>query len=130
MAQKASGAERTGKSSVFNLIPPELAAMGQKRIEEFANTQTEFFGKLQETNRQWLDRVQSEADLASEFAAQLTAAHSIPEAMTACQKWAARRLELAAEDGKHLVSDAKKFTEMGARLLSNGWLTKSDGGST
>ncbi len=65
-------------------------------------------------------RVQSEADLASEFASQLIAAHSIPDAMTACQKWTTRRLELMAEDGKHLVSDAQKFIEMGTRLLSNG----------
>jgi hypothetical protein len=104
--------------------------MGKKRIEDFVNAQTELFEALQATNRQWLDRAQTEANLASEFAAKLTAARSIPDAMTACQDWTTRRFELMAEDGKHLLADSQKFIETGARLLSNDWLTKGGGLST
>lgn len=67
MAQKESQGERVEKSSPFNLMPVELAAMGRKRVDEFLNAQTEFFDKLTETNRQWFDRVQSEAALSSEL---------------------------------------------------------------
>ncbi len=130
MAQKESHSERTEKSALPNLVPAEFAAMGKKRVEDFVNAQTELLDKLRETNRQWFERVQSEANLASEFAAKLTAARSIPDAMTACQEWTSRRFEMMAEDGKQLFADTQKFMETGARLLSNGWLSNRPGAGT
>ena len=103
------------------VISGQFAAMGQRRIEEFLNARTDLLEKLQELNKQWLERVQSEANLASELASKLTAARSIPDTMTACQEWSNRRFEMMAEDGKHAFADAQKFMETGARLLSNGW---------
>lgn len=128
MVQKESPASE--KSSLFNPIPAEFATVGKKRIEDFVNAQTELFERIQDTNRQWLDRVQTEVNLASEFATKLTSARSIPDAMSACQDWTIRRFELMAEDGKHLLTDTQKYIEAGARLLSNGWLTKDGGPST
>jgi Phasin protein len=126
MAQKASPDRTRGP----NLSPSEFAAMGKDRIDEFIKLQTELLDKLQEINRQWFDRAQAEATLASDFASKLTAARSIPEAMTACQEWTTRRFEMMAEDGKHLLADTQKFMETGARFMSNGWLTKSGGFAT
>jgi len=117
---KETHTERTEKSLFAN--PTELAALGKQRLENFVNTQTELLDKIQETNRQWFDRIQSEADLASDFGSKLTAARSIPHAMIACQEWAARRFEMVAEDRRHLLTDCQMFTEAGARLLSSGWL--------
>lgn len=127
MAQKESSVERTEKYSMLNLMPAQLAAMGKKQIDEFIKMQTELLDKLQDTNRQWLDRAQTEADLASEFASKLSAARSIPEAMTACQEWSSRRFAIMAEDSKHLVEDSQKFIETGARLMSNAWAAKNGG---
>ena len=130
MAQKESHTERTEKSSSLNLMPTEFVDMGKKRIDELVNTQTEFLEKLQEMNRQWLDRAQAEANLASEFASKLTAARSVPEAMAAYQEWASRRFEMMTEDGKHLFADAQKFMEAATRLLPNASLIKGGGGSS
>jgi hypothetical protein len=127
MAQKESHAERTEKSSSPNLIPTEFAEVGKKRVEEFVNTQTELLEKLQEMNRQWFDRAQSEANLASELASKLTAARSIPDAMAAYQAWTSRRFEMMAEDGKQLLADTQKFMEAATRLLPNS-LFKGGGG--
>jgi Phasin protein len=121
VAQKEAHTERVDKTALFNLMPAEFTAMGKKRVEEFTKAQTELLDKLQETNRKWFERMQSEANLASEFASRLTAVRSIPDAMIACQEWTSRRLEMMAEDGKHLLADCQKFTETGARLCSNGW---------
>jgi len=130
MVQKESRTARMAKSSHPNLMPTEFAAMAKKRIDEFVDMQTELLDKLQETNRQWFDRAQSEANLASEFATKLTAARSVPDAIAACQEWTSRRFEMMAEDGKHFLSDSQKFMETGSRLMSSGWPTKSVGGST
>ena len=118
------------KSSPPNLISAEFAAMGKKCIDEFVNMQTELLGNLQETNRQWFDRAQSEATLASELGTKLTAARSIPDAMAACQEWSSRRFEMMVKDGKHLLADTQKFMETGSRLMSNSRSTKSIGGTT
>ena len=116
--------------SPSNLLPPELAAMGKKRLEEIVAMQTEQLEKLQEMNQRWFDRMQSEATLASEFAAKLTATRSLPEVATAYQEWATRHMEMAAEDGKRILADGQKLAETGARLLSNGWQANGHGGST
>ena len=128
MTQKES--ERSGKSSPLNAMPIELAELSKKRIEEFVNMQSELLDKWQATNRQWLDRAQQEANLASEFAAKLTATRSIPEAMAICQEWASRRFAMLAEDGKRLLADSQDFMAAGARLLSNGAPLNGGGGST
>jgi hypothetical protein len=130
MAQKESHAERTEKSSLPNLMPTEFAELGKKRIGEFVNTQKELVEKLQEMNRQWFDRAQAEANLASELASKLTAARSIPDAMAAYQEWASRRFEMMAEDGKHLLADTQKFMEAATHLLPNASLIKGGGGSS
>jgi hypothetical protein len=102
-------------------LSPKFATMGKKSIEELLNAQTELFENLQETNRHQLERVQSEAALASKFATKLTTTRSIPDAMTTCQEWTSRQAEMMAEDSKLLVADTQRFMETGARLLSSGW---------
>lgn len=130
MTQREARSERTEKSSPPNLVPADFAAMGKKRMNEWVNAQSDLLNKLQETNRQWFERMQSEARLASEFASKLTAARSIPDAMTACQEWTNRRFELMTEDSKHLLADTQKFIETGARLMYNGSLSsRSDAGA-
>jgi hypothetical protein len=47
MAKKESSPHETELSSAFNLIPTELAAMGKKRIENFANAQAEFLDNVE-----------------------------------------------------------------------------------
>jgi len=130
VAQKETHTERAENALFAKLDPAAFAGLGKKRIEDFANTQTELLDKLQETNRQWFDRVQSEANLTSEFGGKLTAARSIPDAMTAWQEWASRRFEMMAEDRKHLLTDYQMFTETGARLLSKCWLANGSATST
>ena len=116
--------ERMEKFRPFNLTPAEFTATAMQRFEEFAKAQTGQFDKFQETNRQWLDRVQAEANLASEFVSKLAAARSIPDAMTAYQEWGSRRFEMMAEDTRHLMDDTQEFMRSSARLLANGWQSK------
>ena len=125
MALRESQTDRRGKSSSSNLSPGEFAAAAKIRVDAFMDLQAELLNELQESNRRWFDRAHSAANLASDFAAKLTAAHSIPEAMTACQEWTAQRFEMMAEDSRHLLADTQKFMETGARFMSNGRLPKT-----
>ena len=127
---KESQSDRTDKASLQNPMSAEFAAMGKKRVEEFTKVQTELLDKIQEANRQWVERLQSEANLASEFAAKLSAVRSVPDAMNVGQEWTSRRFEMMAEDGQRLFADIQKFMETAARLLSDGWQSGRPGVST
>jgi hypothetical protein len=64
--------------------------MGKKSIEELLNVQTELFENLQETNRHQLERVQSEAALASKFATKLTTTRYTMRYNGSCRRGGAR----------------------------------------
>ena len=98
-------------------------------MEEILHAQNEFLETLQQANRQWLDRLQTETAFVSEFSSKLGAARSLPEAMSACQDYTRRWFEMMAEDGEHLLADSKALMETGTRLMSNGWATKPNGKS-
>jgi len=107
-------------ASALNVAPAEFAEMGKRRLEATIRIQTDLLDNWQEMNREWLSRVQSEVDLASELTSKLTAARSVPDAATACQEWAGKRMNIFAEDGRRLVADSQKFMQTSARLFSNG----------
>ena len=120
MPQQGSYIDRAEKLPP-TLLSPEFAAMGKQCIEELVNVQRELFENLQQANRHWLERVQSEASLASKFATKLTATRSVPEAMTTCREWSSCQIEMIAEDSRLLVADTQRIMEAGARLLWNDW---------
>jgi hypothetical protein len=122
MTQKEAPA-RAAKLSSLNPALPGIAVMANKRFEELAEVQSDFLEEIREANQKWLDRIQSEANLASEFSSKLTASHSMADTTTACQEWANRRLELFTEDSQLLITRSQKFMENAAQLLSNGWLS-------
>jgi hypothetical protein len=121
MAQKESAPDEPKN----NLMPTQLATVGRNQIDEFIKMQTELLDKLWDTYRQWFDRAQTEADLASEFASKLSVARSIPEAMTACREWPSLRFAIIAEDSKHL--EQPEIHQTGARLMSDAWAAENGG---
>ena len=120
MAENETHADKAEQSGTPNLIPPEVAAMGKKRLDELVEAQTQQLAKLQEISQNWFERMQSETALASELATKLTAARSIPEVAAAYQEWATRHMERAADDAKRSFADAQKLAESGAQFLSKG----------
>ena len=111
----------TDKAFPFALNTGEFAALGKKRLSDFMRVQTELLDEFQESNRHWLDRFESEANLVSEFASKLSSARSMPDAMAVSRDWATQYFAMLAEDGQHLADDTRKFMETGARLFSGGF---------
>jgi Phasin protein len=127
MAENENQAEKAEQTAEPNPVPPEFAAIGKKRLDELVAAQTQQFEKLRDISRNWFDRMQFEATLASELAARLTAVRSVPEVATAYQEWATRHMEMAAEDAKRILTDAQKLAETGAQLLSGGLRSNGHG---
>ena len=90
---------------------------GVVQAEHLSRFQAELFEKIQEVNRRWLERIQSEAKLAAEFATKMTSARSFPDAATVYQEWASRQLKLAVEDTSYAISTGQALMDMGSRLL-------------
>jgi hypothetical protein len=126
MARTESHSSGVEKSSLPNLTPKSLAAMGERRMEDFAKAQSVILNTLQETHRRWLDRMQSEARRASELTERVTNARSIPDAMAACREWTSRRFEMMAEEGNQLLAESRKVVETSARFLSDGSFVMAD----
>jgi hypothetical protein len=122
MTQKDAPA-RAEKLSSLNPAPLAIAGMAKKHFEEVAEVQSDLLKEIREANQNWLDRIQSEANLASEFSSRLIAPHSIADTTTPCQEWAKRRIELFTEDGQRVMTNSQKFMEKAAQFLSNGWLS-------
>jgi hypothetical protein len=106
MAQKESQS-RTVSSSKGRVV----------QAEHLSRFQSDLFEKTREVNRHWLERVQSEAALAVEFARKMASARSFPDAATVYQEWADRQLKLAVEDASYAISTGEALMDMGSRLL-------------
>lgn len=118
MARSVSGTEKAEFT--------DFMATTKKQLDDFTATQADLLEKFRETNRQWLERMQAEMSMAATFSTKLIGAHSLPEAMSTCQEWTHRRIEMLAEDTKHLMDDSQKLMQAGARLLGNGWQSRAD----
>jgi hypothetical protein len=126
MAQPQS--ERVEKFVPFSMTAADIAAQTKKQIEEFANAQTKQLDKLRETNRLWFDRMQAEANLASKVVSKLSSARSLPETVTAYQYWGTQRIEMMAEDTKHILDDTQNWMQMSMRLFTKTWQGQRHGG--
>src|SRR4029077_3711572 len=84
-----------------------LLKLGREQTNATFRIQQDVLAALDETNRAWIARVKSEVDLWSQLATKLSATHSIPESMHACQDAAARRMQMATDDGKRLSDECQ-----------------------
>jgi len=131
MAKKEYHTEPTEGATPFSVIPAQFITMGRQHIHECVKAHSELVDKFQEVNRSWLEYLQSEADLSSEFTSKMTAARSIPGIATVLMEWTSRHMEMTAVDAKHVLADTQKIMEIGVRLLPGGWLFNGKGrGST
>jgi hypothetical protein len=84
-------------------------------------TGSEFFNALQEMSRDWMGRATAEVELGLKLSKKLTAAHSVPDAITAYQEWLSEEMNARAEDARLLMSNGQKVMDASSRLLSSSW---------
>ena len=103
----AYDADKSTRSSAPGFGPGAFGEMGKKQFEAAVEMQKEFLDTMEEINRAWLTRAQSEVALASELAGKLATSRSIPDAATACQECMSRQMEMLAEDSRRMLADGE-----------------------
>jgi hypothetical protein len=108
------------KSSGFaGIIGPPFGEMGTRGITAGLRLQTEMIELLSEMSREWFARATSEAELAMGLSNRLTAARSVPDALSAYQEWLNEWMGMFGEDSRRLVSDGRKLMEASARCFAD-----------
>ncbi len=104
----------------------KVVARFLKAQENAIQAQAELSSKIRELAEHWIDRMQSKANLASEFTAKLAGARSIPDAAVAWQEWGTRWLRMFAEDPQLLLTDSETLSELARHVLANAWLSEEN----
>jgi hypothetical protein len=104
-------ADRTMERNLSDatLASTQFLQFGKDRTDAMLNAQKELLEAYQEAGRSWLARMESEMELWKELAAKLTASRSLPEGLKAYSDSMSQRMQMAAEDGRHLFEDAQKL---------------------
>jgi len=98
--------------------PYGFAEIGRKTFEMMADMQKGILESLLLLNRQCLAHAEVDAKLTSEFMTKLATAKSIPDATSACQEYANRRMKIFEDDTRQLLAAADKAVP---KFLDNGF---------
>lgn len=93
-----------------------------EQADAFADMQKELARLIEQVNADWLVRLETERDLASELASRMSGVKP-PAAAKACQDWMSRRLEMMSKDNQRFFADRQKFVSSMTRFLSGGRAT-------
>jgi len=91
--------------------------------KSWATGQKELAQAYEQVSSDWLERVNSEAELWSGLAVKLTATRSIPEAMDAYHECLVKQMKMTVEDGQRLIVDYQKIVQILGRAWSSTWVT-------
>jgi len=98
----------------------EFFQLGAKRFESLMEVHKELLDTFERVQRDRLARAMEETKLASEFAAKVAGARSVPEIMAIYQDWMTRCAQMFDEDGRKFLDDSQKVANAALCLLSNG----------
>jgi hypothetical protein len=121
--QSGSESARAGRSR-SQRSPAEIAQelsfseMGARGVTAGLRLQKEMFGVLSDIGHEWFARAASQAEFASELPNKLTAARSVPDAVSAYQEWLGKCMTMAGEDSYRFISDSQRIINAGVRCFA------------
>ncbi len=95
-----------------------FADVGAPDVTAGLRLQKEMIGLLSDLSQDWFARATAEAALALRLPNKLTAARSMPDAVTAYQQWFGEWMHRCSEDTQRLFADGEKIVDTGARCLT------------
>jgi phasin protein len=94
-----------------------LAETGAKNLKTMIDIQADFFSTAADLNKEWLGRLKSQAELTSDFIAELAEARSIPDVVQSCEDCFGHQMELFTVDARRLLDVGRKAMD---RLVHDG----------
>jgi hypothetical protein len=116
MRAERSRSERSSKAR-----PPSspFGEIGTRSIISGLRLQKEMLGVLSDIGQQWFSRATSEAELALKLPNKLTAARSMPDALSAYQEWLGEWMSMFGEDSRRFMSDSRRIIDAGVRCFAD-----------
>jgi hypothetical protein len=99
----------------------QMVDTGKKIGNATMQAQSEFLKTIEEMGRHWVASAAGELELGLKLSKKLTSAHTVPDAMAACQEWLSEEMNARAEDARRFMTDGQKFMDTGARLFTSNW---------
>lgn len=97
----------------------DLAGFAKLTAENFSKVQQEVSAVLEKANRHWMARAKSEADLASDLMAKLTAARLLPDTAAIYQEWVTQRMQRLAEDSQKIIADSPNLLNAWSKVVAS-----------
>ncbi len=116
MAETRASATGSGP----NMFAPNFAEAGQKQLDAWVEAQKKFLTTIDDMNKAWMARAQSEASLIQDFMGKVTSARSAPEVAAAWQECMSRQLAMLSEDGQRLMNTGLGAMKPGAGFFNGG----------
>ena len=105
---------------IASVTTRSVLQIGTKRFESLMEVHKKLLDTFGQAQRERIARTMEETKLASEFAARVASARSIPDIMVIYQEWIMKCEELIAEDGRKFLHDSQKVANTALSLLANG----------
>jgi hypothetical protein len=110
----------TNREPIASATTRNVLQIGTERFESLMEVHKKLLDTFGQVQRERIARTLEETKLASDFAAKVASARSIPDIMAIYQEWMAKCEELIAEDGRKSLHDSQKVANAALSLLSNG----------
>jgi hypothetical protein len=110
---ESARAQRSDNQTSMKASPSiaPFGEMGLRNVKAALRLQMEMFEVLHDVGRDWLKRTASEAELALNLPNKLTAAQTVPAALSAYQEWLGEWMSMVGEDGRHFIADGQKIVD-------------------
>jgi len=110
----------TNREPIASATTRNILQIGTERFESLMEVHKKLLDTFGQVQRERIARTLEETKLASDFAAKVASARSIPDIMAIYQEWLAKCGELTAGDGRKFLHDSQKVANAALSLLSNG----------
>jgi hypothetical protein len=92
--------------------------VGVGNVKAALRLQTEMFDVLHDIGRNWVARATSEAEFAFGLPNKLTAAQTVPDALSAYHEWLNEWMNMCSEDSRRFIADSQRIMDKSVGCFS------------
>jgi hypothetical protein len=118
-SESARAERRSEQSTMASAASQPFGEIGTRNVAAALRLQQEMLDVLTDIGREWFARATSEAVWAFKLPNKLTAARSVPDALSAYQEWLGEGMNMFGEDSRRFMSDSRKIVDTGVRCFAD-----------